>query len=84
MDKSQYQLLRWSVEMHIASTVSDPASARALADNIMRDFVKAMAAAQVARSAVNRAFRTFRRDTPCEVPQWAFRKPGSNSRHPQH
>lgn len=84
MDKSQYQLLRWSVECHVANTITDPVIARSLVDSVMRDFVKAMAAAQVARSAGNRAFRTFRRDTPCEVPQWAFREPGSNSRHPQH
>lgn len=84
MDKSQYQLLRFNVECHVANSVSDPAIARALTDSVMRDFVQAMAASQIARAAGKRALRTFRRDTPCEVPQWAFRKPGSDSRHSKH
>jgi hypothetical protein len=84
VDKSQYQLLRWSVECHIANSISDPIAARALADAVMHDFVKAISTAQVARAAGKRAFRTFRRDTPCDIPQWAFRIPGSNSREFQH
>lgn len=75
MDKSEYQLLRWSVEAHIADHISDTVLARDLCNELMRKFVQAMAASQVKQAAAKRAFVTFRRDKEVTVPSWALSKP---------
>ncbi|MFP3926197.1 hypothetical protein [Pseudomonas sp. W5-36] len=87
MDKSDYQLFRWSVEMHIAESLghvfaNDPA-VRDLTNRIMGEFVKTLAASQVKQSASKRAFFTFRRDRQSITPSWALRKPGTDSRLPR-
>jgi hypothetical protein len=83
MNKSDYQVLRWSVECHIADSIYDPILVRELTNRIMRQFVSTMAASQVKQAAGNRAFRTFRRDKQVTPPSWAFRKPGTDSRLPK-
>jgi predicted Zn-dependent protease len=87
MDKSDYQLLRWSVEMHIAESIgesnSDGVAVRELTNRVMGEFVKTLAASQVKQSASKRAFFTFRRDRQSITPSWALRKPGTDSRLPR-
>ncbi|MFY1662836.1 hypothetical protein [Pseudomonas sp. Pseu.R1] len=75
MNKSEYQLLRWSVEMHIARFISDPVLARDLCNELMRKFVQSLADSHIKRAAGKRSFRTFRRDKEITVPQWALHKP---------
>lgn len=75
MNKSEYLLLRWSVEVHIASHISDPVAARDLCNQLMGQFVQAMANSQIKRAAGKRSFLTFRRDKEITVPQWALHKP---------
>lgn len=87
MDKSDYQLLRWSVEMHIAESLghvpaNDPA-VRDLTNRVMGEFVRSMAASQVKQAATRRTFVTFRRDKQCIPPSWAFIQPGIYSRLPK-
>jgi hypothetical protein len=83
MDKSQYQILRWSVECYLADNISDPVLVHSLCNELMRKFVQTMAASQVKQAASKRAFRTFRRDGHVIPPSWAFRKPGTDSRLPK-
>lgn len=83
MDKSQYQILRWSVECHVANHISDPVAARDFCNELMRQFVQVMAASQAARASGKRDLLTFRRDRKSNPPSWAFRKPGTDSRLPK-
>ena len=82
MSKSEYQLLRWSVESHINLYVSDADVARSLCNEIMRTFVQSLSASQIKQASGKRAFRTFRRDAKVIPPSWAFSKPGISSRLP--
>jgi hypothetical protein len=75
VNRSEYQLLRWSVEAHISDHVADPVLARDLCNELMRQFVQAMADTQLKRAAAKRSFVTFRRDKEVIVPSWALSKP---------
>lgn len=87
MDKSDYQLLRWSVEMHIAESlgqsIADGPAVRDLTNRVMGELVKALASAQIKQAASKRAFVTFRRDKQSIPPSWAFNQPGIFSRLPK-
>jgi hypothetical protein len=75
MNKSDYQLLRWSVEAHIVESINqsgvDDSAVRDLTNRVMGEFVKALAASQVKSASTRRTFKTFRRDTKVIPPSWA-------------
>lgn len=75
-------MLRFAVESAIADFDNGIIDRPAVVNGVMRNFVQAMAAEQVARSAAKRQFLTFRRDPEATVPGWAFRNPGNASRLP--
>ena len=82
MDKSAYQILRFSVESDIKNAFHDGADPDVLLNSVMRLFLSALSQQEVARQRCNRQFLTFRRNPDVKPPSWAFRKPGIDSRLP--
>jgi hypothetical protein len=83
MNKVDYQNLRFFVESTLADSIDDPVSVRAVCNQLMGQFVRAMADSQVKQASSKRAFKTFRRDLNVLPPSWAYRKPGIDSRLPK-
>lgn len=78
MDKSQYQILRYSVEAEIANFNSGNIDDSAFASSLMRLFLQASSAQQVRTQLAKRQFLTFRRNPDLTPPAWAFRQPGKS------
>jgi len=82
MDKSAYQLLRFSVENQVANLDSGVVDSTAFTNSLMRLFLQALSSEQVRQQSLKRELLTFRRRPDLTVPGWAFRKPGISSRLP--
>lgn len=82
MDKSQYQILRYSVEAEIANFNSGNIDDSAFASSLMRLFLQAASAEQVKSQIAKRQFLTFRRIPNLIPPSWAYRNPSLSSRLP--
>lgn len=82
MDKSQYQILRYSVEAEIANFNSGNIDDSAFASSLMRLFLQASSAEQVRSQIAKRQFLTFRRVSNLIPPSWAYRNPSLSSRLP--
>lgn len=82
MDKSQYQILRYSVEAEIANFNSGNIDDSAFASSLMRLFLQASSAEQVRSQIAKRQFLTFRRVPNLIPPSWAYRNPSLSSRLP--
>jgi hypothetical protein len=83
MMKSDYQMLRYSVESEIANYDSGNTDPVAFANSLMRLFLQASSSEQVKSQRAKREFLTFRRKPNSIPPGWAFRKPVDTSRLPQ-
>lgn len=77
MNKSEYQMLRLTVENQIADHDSGHIDSAALVNSIMRVFLQAISVDQVKSQVSRRQLLTFRRDKQVTVPAWAFRVPGT-------
>lgn len=82
MDKSAYQILRYSVEAEIANYVSGNIDDCAFANSLMRLFLQASSTEQVRSQVAKRQFLTFRRVPNVIPPSWAYRNPSLSSRLP--
>lgn len=83
MDKSEYQRLRYQVEVAINDFERGCVDSPDLLNNVMRLFLQAVSASQVRNAKSRRELLTFRRDDRIKAPSWAIRKPGISSRLPQ-
>lgn len=83
MDKSRYQMLRYSVESEIANYIAGNIDDSAFASSLMRLFLQASSTEQVRSQLAKRQFLTFRRLPNITPPSWAFRNPSLSSRLPK-
>ena len=83
MNKSAYQMLRWSVDEVVNNVRHDNSiSDSDFANNLMRLFLQRLASEQVASQKARREFLTFRRNPENIAPSWALHNPGISSRLP--
>ncbi|MCH7430130.1 hypothetical protein [Pseudomonas syringae] len=83
MDKSHYQILRYSVEAEIANFNSGSIDDSAFLNSLMRLFLQASSAQQVRSQIAKRQFLTFRRIPNLTPPSWAYSNPSLSSRLPK-
>lgn len=83
MNKSAYQILRWSVDEAISNARHNTAISDVdFANNLMRLFLQRLASEQVNSQKARREFLTFRRNPENIAPSWALHNPGISSRLP--
>lgn len=84
MNKSEYQMLRYAVEVEVGNVcgVYPNGDADLLVSSIMRLFLQSINESARKTHAAKRKFLTFRRNPENIAPSWALHNPGISSRLP--